>query len=272
MFVLQLKCSAAAEDAVVGELWEQGTAGITEENAPGGRVRLSAFFETRFDETPFAAYEPRWEELGDRDWVAVSRSKWDPVAVGRRFYLVPAWSADPTPPGRLRLEMRPGQACGTGWHPATQLCLEAMELCIAPGAAVLDVGTGSGILSVAAALLGAGTILACDIDPRAAEEASARFRGEGVAAGVFAGSLRSVRDAAADVVIANINAEALIDLAPDMQRVRRRGGGLILSGFPARHLERVQAAHGPCTKQLEKDGWIALVYGQAQCAAEFLKK
>jgi ribosomal protein L11 methyltransferase len=259
MFVLLLESSAAQKEFLVAELWERGTSGITEEELPGGGCLLAAFFEDKFDTADLAAYNPRWEAAEDRDWIAVSQALWSPVLVGERFYLTPEWSAEPAPPGRLRIEMRPGQACGTGWHQATQLCLEAMERHVRPGASVLDVGAGSGILSVAAALLGAAPIYACDIDAAAVAAAGARFRAEGIPVRLFVGSARSVRSAAADVVVANINAEALVALAPDIARIRRPRGHVILSGFPPRHAARVREAFGACSETLERDNWVALV-------------
>ena len=259
MHVLRLECSAQEKDRLIAELWERGTAGITEEDAPGARSCLAAFFEEPINVADLAAWQPRWEPVEDRDWVQASQSQWSPLLVGERFYLVPAWSRDPAPPGRFRLVMDPGQACGSGWHPATQLCLEAMERHVFPGAAVLDLGTGSGILTVAAALLGAGPIYACDIDPDAALVACSRLRQEGVAAGLFVGSARSVRSASIDVVVSNINAETLLDLAPEIARIRKPAGRAILSGFPRRHLDRVRAAFPAHTAILEKEDWVALV-------------
>lgn len=259
MHVLRVECSAEEKNRLIAELWERGTAGITEEDVPGGRSRLAAFFAEPVDVADLAVWQPQWESVEDRDWVQVGQSQWSPVLVGERFYLVPAWSREPTPPGRLRVVMNPGQACGTGWHPATQLCLEAMERHVFPGAVVLDVGTGSGILAIAAARLGAGPIYACDIDPAAACAARDRLREEGIAANLFVGSVRSVRSASIDVVVANINAETLLDMAPEIARVRKATGRTILSGFPSRHLARLRAAYPGQSEVLEKEGWIALV-------------
>src|ERR1700738_1813831 len=92
-----------------------------------------------------------------------------PMTVGARFFLVPEWRDDPTPAGRFRIAVNPGQAFGTGVHETTRLCLEAIEEFVRPGSAVLDVGTGSGILARAAALLGAKRVYGCDVDPVAVE-------------------------------------------------------------------------------------------------------
>lgn len=261
MYALQLECAARDKDRLIAELWERGTSGIVEEDLPAGNCSLKAFFDERFDAgAVWPPYGPRWEAVVDRDWVAVAQSQWEPVLVGDRFFLVPAWRTDPTPAGRLRLEMQPGQACGTGWGPATQLALSAMERCLRPGMTMLDLGAGSGILAVAAARLGASRVYACDIDIRAAGAARERLRGEHIEAGVFAGSLRSLRGCSVDFLAANINAEALLSLAPEILRVLAPGGGAVLTGFPERHLERVRAAFPGRGRILEKGEWRALAW------------
>lgn len=258
MHVLRLECRAAEKDRLIAELWERGTGGVIEEELPGGGAALRAFFDEPFDASQWSP--ARWEAAEDRDWVEVAQSQWEPLLAGARFFLVPSWRADPTPPGRLRLEMRPGMACGTGWGPATQLALEAMESRIRPGMTVLDLGTGSGILAVAAALLGAGCIYACDIDFEAAAIARDRFRSEGVEVGLFAGSIRAIRTAAVDFVVANINAEALASLAPEIDRILKPGGGAALTGFPVRNLAIVRAAYGGRGTVIEKDEWRCVTF------------
>jgi ribosomal protein L11 methyltransferase len=238
MYVLLLDCPADAKDLLLADLWERGTAGVQEEDLPGGRCALKAFFNARF-EAPSGA---RWEDAEDRDWVALSQSLWHPLLVGSRFFLAPAWNHDPTPPGRLRLEMQPGQACGTGWSPATQSALEGLESRLRPGATVLDLGTGSGILAVAAARLGAGRVYACDIDPAAAQVAQSRFRAEAIEVGLFVGSLRAVATASIDLLVANLNAETLLHLAPEIERIKKPGGLAVLAGFTPADLPRLRPA------------------------------
>ena len=227
MFSLLLHPSPDREDILIAELQECGTAGVTEE--AGG---LRAFFLDDRDAPAllerFAEFSPESREEGATDWERVSRDAWPPVCVGERFYLVAPWdSATPTPADRLRLEIYPGMACGTGRHPATQLCLQAIERYVKPGARVLDVGSGSGILSDAARLMGAGCVVGCDVDPDAVGIARER-----VNVPMFVGSANAVRSEWADVVVANIDAATLDRIAPELERIRGRESTLILSGFP----------------------------------------
>jgi ribosomal protein L11 methyltransferase len=212
---------------LVAELQECGTAGLTEEEAG-----VRAFFERDDDVVSllqrFAELLPEFREEQTTDWERVTREAWPPICVGERFFLVAPWdTSEPAPPGRLRLEIYPGMACGTGRHPATQLCLRAIERCVQPGMRVLDVGSGSGILSDAAKLMGADRVIGCDIDPEAVGIARER-----VTVPMFVGSADAVRSRWADVIVANIDGATLERIGPELERVRKHGSTLILSGFP----------------------------------------
>jgi ribosomal protein L11 methyltransferase len=190
---------------LLAELYEAGTLGVIEHDG-----WIEAFFDDR--ETAAIFGEPR--EAPEVDWVQQTKDAWPPVLVGEKFFLVAPWRTEPTPEGRFRLEINPGQQCGTGQHPCTQKCLEAMERLVKPGDSVLDVGSGSGILSIAAKLLGAGHVVSCDIDPEACVD--------------FVGSVDAVRSNSFDVVVANINEDVIGRMRPDFERVAKQR---ILSGF-----------------------------------------
>jgi len=224
----------------VAELWEAGTSGITEE--AGG---LRAFFDHSSLLAPllqrFAAFAPNARHEPDRNWVEECQAQWPPLEIGR-FYLTPPWCLDATPDGLLRLEINPGMACGTGRHPATQMCLEAIERYVKPGDCVLDVGSGSGILSQAARLVGAGQVVNCDIDSEVAP--------------MFVGSADAVRSGWADVIVANIDSATIEKLAGEFARVRKPESTMVLSGFP--HWDLPEGLPDP-RETLRREEWVCLI-------------
>ena len=236
------------------ELFGYGTTGITERDLPGGVAELEAFFDATFDEAlEFGQYTPEWREQPSEAWV----DTFAPLPVGERLYLVPSWRDDPAPEGRLRLTVYARQASGSGYQPATQLALEALERHIQPGDRFLDVGTGSGILSAAAELLGSGPRFACDVDLDALAEA----RQNRTPAHLFGGSARAIASGSVDLVAANLNAQALLGLAGELLRVLAPGGRLILSGFTARNLERLVATFpAGLAECLESGAWRAVIF------------
>ncbi|HUQ92846.1 MAG TPA: 50S ribosomal protein L11 methyltransferase [Bryobacteraceae bacterium] len=250
MVSVVLTCGADEVDDLIAGLYELGTTGVIENHG-----HLEAFFETIEDaRVVIAAFASRFPVLRrhtNRDYVAESRSHWQPLPVGERFWLVPDWHVDDPPPGRVRLEYQMGMACGSGAHPCTRLCLQALEKCVRPGDSVLDVGAGSGILLMAARLLGAARIAGCDIDHDSAVLAANKL----ATPVVFTGSVECVRDASFDVIIVNIGSMVAEQLFPDLWRICKPGGTILLSGFPGGEIPHVP----PESAKTLMDGWACLM-------------
>jgi ribosomal protein L11 methyltransferase len=151
----------------------------------------------------------------------------------------------------VRIEYMPGMACGTGAHPATQLCLAAIDRYVRAGDAVVDVGAGSGILSRGALVAGAGRVIACDIDWASAVIAHANVP----EALCYAGSTRSLPGGCADVAVANLNAATLTALAAELRRIARV---LILSGFERNDADAVARVLAPA-RTLSDGAWRCFV-------------
>lgn len=253
MFSIDLECPQAVtdparKDLTIAELWEAGCTGIIElDNAEppgaGGVARMRAFFD---DDALAPGLQARFggevHPADMRDWVAFAREHLQPMEIGQRIFVVPEWRSEATPPGRIRIEVNAGLAFGTGAHETTRLCLEAIERHLLPGAAVADVGTGSGILSEAALKLGAGSAFACDTDHGAVIVARENFERAGVTVPVFVGSADSIAGGWAGIVVANISPAWIAELAPEWLRILKPGGVAILSGFETGDVEVVTAA------------------------------
>ncbi|HUQ91753.1 MAG TPA: 50S ribosomal protein L11 methyltransferase, partial [Bryobacteraceae bacterium] len=166
----------------------------------------------------------------------------------------------PAPCGRVRLRTYPGMACGTGAHPATQLCLQAMERYPLEGKRVLDVGTGSGILAQAARLLGGYPVIGCDIDHASTLVAAVNIGKSILPVALFTGSVRSVKSGAIDLVLANLNAATLKQIAGDLNRIAAPAAVLILSGFLHSEAQAVAEAVGRVPREaLQLHEWSCLV-------------
>jgi ribosomal protein L11 methyltransferase len=253
---LRLRVGEGEErERLLAELAGRGTLGVTETEEG-----IEAFFEGRFDASFLNSYEPVW--VGERsiDWVAVSRAGMEPEAVGERLFLVPDWLDAAAPEGRLRLVVHAGQASGSGYSDPTRLALEALERHLRGGEVVLDVGTGSGILTAAAHLLGAGRLLACEIDEDAAEHAKANLRD--VPAMLWVGSPRSLAGGVADLVVANLNGETILALDKELRRVLHPGGVMVLSGIREKRVEEVRGAFADLEMlaQAARGQWRSLAF------------
>ncbi|HEY3516835.1 MAG TPA: 50S ribosomal protein L11 methyltransferase [Gammaproteobacteria bacterium] len=181
-------------------------------------------------------------------------------AIGARLWLAPAADSD-VPNDRLVVRVNMGLAFGTGEHATTALCLEWLERHIASGTTVLDYGCGSGILALAALALGARFAYAVDNDPQALTATSANAAVNGVAERLFVGAPETLPAVAVDVLVANILAGPLIDLAPVFAGRVVPGGMVVLSGVLDAQAARVAAAYAPYLENVEhvsRDGWARL--------------
>jgi ribosomal protein L11 methyltransferase len=252
-------------DLVVAELWDHGTLGI--ETVEGGDVQqLLAYFESPPSErflgllSSLALAYPEAVPVAAVDWVARFREGFRGFAVGR-FQIVPEWEERPQlPTPRLSLVVDPSGAFGTGTHESTRLCLLALERLINPSSRVLDLGTGSGILSVAAQKLGCSFVAAVDNDPVAAREAVRHGHLNDVCLPVSCGDLgRHVRSHF-DIVIANIQAPLLVARAGELNALVTSPGMLLLSGLLESDIPEVERAYsGRGAIRVSRDGeWVAL--------------
>ncbi len=243
MFSIDLDCTQEDKDLTIAELSDAGCTGIIELEESSDSARLRAFFD---DDTRQSELQSRFggevKPADTRDWVAFAHEHLKPMEIGERIFVCPEWRNDPTPPRRIRIVVNAGLAFGTGAHETTRLCLQALERHLKPGMTIIDVGTGSGILSEAAFKLGAGKVLASDNDPEAVAVARENFERAEVDIPVSLGSTDAFPDRVADIVVANISPAWISDLAPEWVRILKPSGVAILSGFEAADIERVSLA------------------------------
>ncbi len=209
--------------------------------------------------------------VAERDWVRQTQSQFPPMNFGR-IWIVPSWH-EPPDPSALNLRLDPGAAFGTGSHASTRLCLLWLQEALGPGMSVLDFGCGSGILSIAAARLGAGRVEGVDIDPAAvlAARANAARNGATVHYTLAAAATAPARtDTRYDLVVANILANPLMLLAPALCARLSPGGAIFLCGILERQAQdvvRAYAAHGPWSSigvWRADDGWVGIAARRAQ--------
>ncbi|MCD6553188.1 MAG: 50S ribosomal protein L11 methyltransferase [Anaerolineae bacterium] len=187
---------------------------------------------------------PQIRDLAQVDWATAWREQFTTLHVGQRVVIKPTWLSYSPSPDETIIELDPGMAFGTGLHPTTRQCLLALEEHLRPGMSVLDLGSGSGILAIAAAKLGAGAVLALDTDPTAVEVARANVRANGVQQQVTVahGSLSAVQGTF-DLVLVNILAHVIIELIAQGLINRLKAGGIIVTaGIIAEQAADVETA------------------------------
>ena len=281
-----------ARFAYSGVMMEQGVKYTDEEDAgtPTGPITVRAYLEMdehieetrqkleeslyylgRIQPLPAASYK----QIADQNWMEAWKQHYKPILIGERLVIVPAWM-DPPDPNRIPIKIDPGMAFGTGTHPTTQLCLELMEKAVIDTRLsniefrVIDVGCGSGILSIAALKLGAGSALGVDIDAgsivNARENADTNQIGDELILEV--GSVREILDGRfvfrrAPLVLANILAPVIVRLFDSgLAELMEENGALILSGILEEQASSViEAAWAKGLKTIERrqiGDWVAL--------------
>jgi ribosomal protein L11 methyltransferase len=281
-YALDVAIETAAREAVEYALMEAGALGTETGDLNGGEdqsVRVSAYFDQppkrgsvrtelaealRIYELPSSSIrEMSVREVADDDWLGEWKKSWQPVEVGERFIIAPPWSEIPDKHGRIVIRIEPGMAFGTGTHETTRLCLVAIEKYYA-GGSFLDVGTGTGILAIAAAKLSPDAhIEACDTDAEAVAIARENARLNGVADKItFRVGTIEEATASADVVCANLTADVIATMLPSLLSLTC--WHLILSGILDTQAEAVKArllecgVSEPC--EIMQDGeWTALI-------------
>jgi ribosomal protein L11 methyltransferase len=284
---------ADASEAVQGVLVDEGAVGIEVEDdetrampgramAPTGRATIIATFarEPGMEARATAALarvvphflsarnmEISWSDLEVEDWNANFKAQWKPMAFTERSWVVPSWEAEgfTVAEGAVALYLDPGVAFGTGTHQTTRLCAEAIDRQCkeAPPASLLDVGTGSGILSLLALKLGAGQARATEIDPAAVRAALENAERNGLADRFTCEeAMPDAWGAVHDAVVANILAEPLLHLAPHIVGALKPGGALWLSGLLVEQERAITAAYAQLglvvTGRETCEGWLRL--------------
>ena len=253
-----------ANDQPIVPLWSQSRVVALFDPAADliGRI-AAATVAAGIDDLP----EIELEDVAEQDWVRLTQSQFDPIRVNDRLWIVPSWHVAPNPDA-INLVLDPGLAFGTGSHPTTFLCLQWLTDVLRGGETLLDYGCGSGILGIAAAKLGAASVLGVDIDRNALTAARDNAANNHVTLGLsHSGEKLEERF---DIVVANILTNPLCVLAPLLVAHIAPGGYIALSGVLASQAEQVIAAYAPLIALhvgAEHEGWVRLEgqQGDKQC-------
>ncbi|PID05757.1 MULTISPECIES: 50S ribosomal protein L11 methyltransferase [unclassified Sporosarcina] len=205
-------------------------------------------------------------EVDEEDWANSWKQYFHPVKISKRFTIVPTWEEyTPVESDELIIELDPGMAFGTGTHPTTVLCLQALEKYLEPGQTIVDVGTGSGVLAIGAALLGAKHITALDLDEvavRAAQE-NVTYNHADDRITVLKGNLLDSIEEPPDMIIANILAEVIMSFSKDAYQLVKPGGLFITSGIIGAKRDEVRndlTAQGfEIVETVLMEDWVAII-------------
>ena len=231
--------AASDHDLIADRLWAAGTTGI-EQRADSLIAGFDAPVDLDFLGAPYAIFEP------EHDWVETQRAGIETTEAGR-FLVHPPWVEPNADEHHIVIEIDPGAAFGHGGHPTTAMCLELLSSAPIAGATVADVGCGTGVLAIAAALLGARGVSANDIDPVAVEMTSINARRNGVDIEITS------EPRPADLALVNVTIDVHEHIA-----TRVDAPALILSGVLEHQVERLEACYGAeLTHRITSDGWVA---------------
>lgn len=265
--VVQVEVHKSGAELAADVLWQADPSAVSEEKLADGRVRLTADVREDVDRDRLpAGAELGIVEVDAGAYLDAWRAWATPVRAGHRVVLHPAWlpvaADDEGDTTDVTVLIDPGRAFGSGSHPSTRLVVAALEEHVRSGDRVLDVGCGSGVLAVAACLLGAAAAVAIDVEPAAAEVTMANAGRNGVADRISA-STRPLAEVIGtfEVVVANIGAAVLRELSEDLAARVTPGGLLVLAGLLAHQADEVAGSFAGFSEEgrLVEDGWLAPV-------------
>ncbi|QHC04823.1 50S ribosomal protein L11 methyltransferase [Anoxybacillus sp. PDR2] len=209
-------------------------------------------------------------EVNEEEWATAWKKYYNPVKISEKFTIVPTWEDyEPVSTDEFIIELDPGMAFGTGTHPTTVMCIQALEKCVKPSDTVIDVGTGSGILSIAAAMLGAVSVQALDLDPVAVDSAKLNVKLNKVQdiVSVTQGNLLDNVKEPADIIVANLLAEIIMRFTDDAYHLVKENGYFITSGIiqAKKHevKEKLIESGFVIEETLAMEDWIALIARKA---------
>lgn len=205
-------------------------------------------------------------EVNEEEWATAWKKYYHPVKISKRFTIVPTWEEyTPVSSDELIIELDPGMAFGTGTHPTTVMCIQALEHIVTSGDHIIDVGTGSGVLSIAGAMLGAENITALDLDEVAVRSAKINIKLNKVQdiVEVSQGNLLDNITVQAEVVVANILAEVIVSFTDDVAQVVKPGGHFIASGIIQQKKQAVKEAMissgFDIVETIQMEDWVAII-------------
>lgn len=253
-YAVEVELARVAETAATTQLWAMNTTGLEVSEDAADFVTLRAYFDAEpdieklrqnilhnlklIDLPEFALRRVEASTIADQDWMSEWKKGWEPLPIGQRLVIAPSWKLDQVKEtDRVIIQIDPGMAFGTGTHETTRGCLELLEHywpLKSESASLLDVGTGTGILAIAAIKLQPGArVTAFDVDPEAIEVARENAEINGVADSleIEVNKLSSYAGQEFDVVLANLTADVIVPLAADFPTVMKPQGVLIVSGI-----------------------------------------